>query len=358
MSTVVIMAGGTGGHIYPALAVGTELRARGVNVCWMGVRSGPEAQLVRTAGFEFDAIRVKGLWGKGWMRWMTLPLWISISLWQSVGIILNRRPDLMLGMGGYVCGPGGMAAAMLRRPLIIHESNAIAGLTNRILAVMAMRVLSGVEKSDLGRKAVFTGTPVRAEILAAAKQKPAFEGNHDQPLNLLIIGGSQGADALNQALPKALSGQPEDLLPNIKHQTGSGRTDKVSAAYQTLGIEAEVVDYISDMAQAYVWADIVVARAGAMTIAELSAMGLAVVLVPMPHAARGHQRANAEVLMRLGAAIVCLQNSDFESKLRIELMNLISNRDRVRELAERIRANGRPDATNAVVEHCMEALEA
>ncbi len=357
MSTVVIMAGGTGGHIYPALAVGTELRARGVNVYWMGVRSGLEDQLARTAGIEFDAIRVKGLWGKGLMRWMTLPLWISISLWQSVGIILNRRPDLMLGMGGYVCGPGGMAAAMLRRPLIIHESNAIAGLTNRILAFMAMRVLSGVEKSDLGQKAVFTGTPVRAEILAAAKHKPAFEGNHGQPLNLLIIGGSQGAEALNQALPKAFAEQPADLRPNIKHQTGPGRTDKVRAAYQTQGIEAEVVDYISDMAQAYSWADIVVARAGAMTIAELSAMGLAVVLVPLPHAARDHQRANAEVLMRLGAAIVCLQNNDFESKLRTELMHLISNRERVRELAERIRANGRPDATNVVVEYCMEALE-
>ncbi len=358
MGTVVIMAGGTGGHIYPALAVGTELRARGVDVYWMGVRSGFEDRLARKAGFEFDEIRIRSVWGKGVIRWMTLPLWLLISFWQSLAIILNRRPDLMLGMGGYVCGPGGVAAALLRRPLIIHESNAVAGLTNRILAVMAMRVLSGVEESDLGPKAVFTGTPISAGIVAAAKRKDIIEIVSGKTLNLLIIGGSQGADALNEALPSALKDRLPDQRPNVIHQTGRDRGEKVRKVYDELGIEAEVTEYIDDMPKAYSWADIVISRAGAMTIAELSAMGLAAVLVPYPHAARDHQRANAEILQRMGGAIVCLQNHEFKNRLEAALEELLASRERVRELATRIRANARPDATETVANICMEVLEA
>lgn len=358
MSTVVIMAGGTGGHIYPALAVGTELRARGVTVYWMGVRSGLEDRLARGAGFEFDAIRIQGVWGKGLLRWMTLPLWMLVSLWQSFGVILNRRPDLMLGMGGYVCGPGGLAAALLRCPLIIHESNAIAGVTNRILAVMAVRVLSGVKDSDLGKKAEFTGTPVRAEIVEGADLKPDFDAASSNRLKVLVIGGSQGASIFNRTLPSVLKNQPQDLLPDVMHLTGAGRIDEVGDEYRKANIEAQVHEYTDDMPSAYRWADIAVARAGALTIAELSVMGLAAILVPFPYAARDHQRANAQVLERMGGAIVCAEGEGFEKRMEHELAGLLADRDRVRELSMKIRKSAQPNATAAVVENCMQVIEA
>ena len=358
MSTVVIMAGGTGGHIYPALAVGAELRSRGVNVYWMGVRSGLEDRLARAAGFEFDAIRIKNLWGKGLIRWLTLPVWLTVSLWQSVGIILNRRPDVMLGMGGYVCGPGGVAAALLRCPLVIHESNAVAGLTNRLLALVATRVLSGMPESDLGLKAEYTGTPVRDEIIAAAKDKSVIKPEGSEQLNLLVIGGSQGAVALNQAVPEALKRLSPDSCPNVWHQTGKGRTNEVSTHYSHLGIDAQVTEYIDDMPGAYQWADVVIARAGAMTIAELSTMGLAAILVPFPFAARDHQRANAQVLVRSGGAILCPQDEGFATRLGEELEQLVANRTRVYELAVKIKESARPDATRAVADCCMQWLTA
>ena len=358
MSTVVIMAGGTGGHIYPALAVGAELRSRGVNVYWMGVRSGLEDRLARAAGFEFDAIRIKNLWGKGLIRWLTLPVWLTVSLWQSLGIILNRRPDVMLGMGGYVCGPGGVAAALLRCPLVIHESNAVAGLTNRLLALVATRVLSGVPESDLGRKAEYTGTPVRDEIIAAAKDKSVTNPEDSERLNLLVIGGSQGAVALNQAVPEALKMLSPDSCPNVWHQTGQGRANEVSTNYANLGVQVQVTEYIDDMPGAYQWADVVIARAGAMTIAELSTMGLAAILVPFPFAARNHQHANAQVLVRSGAAILCSQDERFATRLGEELHQLVANRTRVHELAVKIKDNARPDATRAVADCCMQWLVA
>ena len=357
MSTVVIMAGGTGGHIYPALAVGTELRARGVNVYWMGVRSGLEDQLARSAGFEFDAIRIRGVWGAGLLRWLTLPLWLAVSVWQSLSIILHRRPDLMLGMGGYVCGPGGLAAALLKCPLIVHESNAIAGMTNKILSRVAVYVLTGVEDSDLKRNTRYTGTPVRNEIIAVARDKVPAQKKPTEPLNLLVIGGSQGAQALNQTLPAVLKDQPSGQCPNVLHQAGKGWASEVHEVYAATGIEAEVREYIDDMPSAYRWADIVVARAGAMTIAEISTVGLAAILVPYPHAARDHQRANARVLERTASAIVCLQGEGFKDRLRAQLNKLTGDRALIGELSDRIRSHARPDATAAVVACCMEVLE-
>jgi len=352
------MAGGPGGNIYPALAVGTELRKRGINVYWMGVRSGLEDRLARSAGFEFDAIRIKGLWGKGPIRWITMPLWLAISLWQSVAIILHRRPDVMLGMGGYVCGPGGLAAVLLGCPLIIHESNAVAGLTNRLLSRLAARVLSGVPKSDLGRKTVFTGTPVREEIIVAAKAKAVKEVADQSHFNLLVIGGSQGASALNVALPIALQDLPKVRRPSVMHQTGWGGQDGVCRAYEEAGIDARVIDYIEDMPDAYQWADLVVARAGAVTIAELSVMGLAVILVPFPFAARDHQRANAELVVRHEGAVVCLQQDRFATRLGETLVKLTADWTAVHAMAKRFQAMARPDATEAVTRCCMEMLSA
>ncbi len=355
MSTIVIMAGGTGGHIYPALAVSVELRTRGVKVYWMGVRNGLEDQLARSAGFEFDPVRIQGLWGKGWRRWITLPVWLLISFWQSVAIILRRRPDLLLGMGGYVCGPGGLAAVLLRRPLIIHESNAIAGLTNRILATVAHRILTGFKNTDLGTKAICTGTPVRAEILAAAERLDLVDHPTTHPLHLLVIGGSQGAGALNQTVPIALAGCRLSMGVQVTHQTGRGHADLVSSTYERLGVPARVLEYIDDMASAYSWADVVIARAGAMTLAELSVMGLAAVLVPFPYAARNHQLANAQMLSQRDAAVVCIQGAEFEVTLRAVLRQLLGDRAQIQRLAANIRRCAQPAATTAVVKHCMNA---
>lgn len=358
MSTVIIMAGGTGGHIYPALAVGIELRARGVNVYWMGACSGLEDQLARGAGFEFDAIRIKGLWGKGLIRWITLPVWLAVALWQSIIIVLHRRPDVMLGMGGYVCGPGGLAAALLRCPLIIHESNVVAGMTNRLLAFIATHVLSGFPESDLGRKAECTGTPVRADIVAAANEKNDSALFNRVRLNLLVIGGSQGAVALNQTVPLVLKNLSTDRCPNVMHQTGRGHMDEVRTRYESVGVDAQITEFIDNMSDAYQWADIVVARAGAMTLAELATMGLAAILVPFPYAARDHQRANAEVLVRRGGAVLCLQNQEFEKCLGQTLVRLVTDREATQMLSTRIRQCARPDATRAVADCCMDLLAA
>ena len=357
MNTVIIMAGGTGGHVYPALAVGTALRERGVNVFWMGVRNGLEQKLARNAGFVFDSVRTRGLWGKGMVRWLTSPLWLTVSILQCIGIILRRRPDALLGMGGYVCGPGGLASWILRRPLVIHESNVVPGLTNRVLAFLASRILIGFSNTQLAGKPVFTGTPVRAEIIKAGTVHRDSIDTEERNLRLLVIGGSQGAQALNDALPLALGSLPENLQPHVMHQTGLGRKEVVSDSYVNQGIEAQVLDYIDDMASAYLWADIVVARAGAMTLAEISATGLAAILVPYPHAARDHQRANAEAIAVQDSAIVCKQNEQLTESLGQELKKLISDRNRIREMSNRIRNFARTDATECVVKNCMEVMQ-
>ena len=357
MSTVVIMAGGTGGHVYPALAVGIALRRRGINVYWMGSGAGLEHRLAQGEGFEFDCILVKGLWGHGLIRWLTMPLWLTLALWQSCMIIFNRRPDLMLGMGGYVCGPGGIAAWLLRRPLVIHESNVIAGVTNRVLQHLASRVLTGAHNADIKKKVVFTGTPVRDQILLAAQAKQPFVADQRRQLRLLVMGGSQGARALNKALPAVLSSRFRQSGLKIVHQSGPQDYDEVTNAYLELAIDAEVVEFIEDMSSIYSWADIVVSRAGAMTIAEICAMGLAGVFVPFPHAARDHQRANAQSLADNGAAIVCLQGDDFELRLGDALASLIDDHSTIEDIAARAFNMAQIQATTAVVDNCLEVME-
>ena len=356
MNTVIIMAGGTGGHIYPALALGVALQDRGVNVFWMGVRHGLEEQLAAKSGFEFDSVRIRGVWGKGIIHWLTMPVWLIAAIFQCVGIILRRRPDALVGMGGYVCAPGGVASWLLRRPLVIHESNSVVGLTNRILARLATRALTGFSDTRLGAKPIHVGTPVRAEIISAADLKPAFDENEDRRLRLLVIGGSQGAQALNKSLPEALKSLPDDLRPETMHQIGSGRHAQVIKAYEMVGISADVREYIDDMAAAYTWADFVVARAGAMTIAEISVMGLAAILVPFPYAARDHQRVNAEFLGQRQGAIVCIENENLPERIAVELTRLAGNRSLIKELSGRIRSLARRDATEQVASQCMNVM--
>ena len=356
MSSVMIMAGGTGGHIYPALAVGTELQARGIKVFWMGVRSGLEDELARNAGFQFDSIRIKGLRGAGMMRWLTLPFWLTVALFQCFGIILERRPDILLGMGGYVCGPGGIAAWILRRPLVIHESNSVAGLTNRVLARVATRVLTGFKATKLGRTSVHVGTPVRADIIKASQLRNPRQFNRDTATKLLVLGGSQGAQVLNETVPLAIAALEDEKRPQVMHQTGRGRGDATVASYQAVGVEVDVAEYIDDMASAYSAADVVIARAGAMTMAELSVMGIAAILVPYPYAAGDHQRMNARTLASEQRALVCLQNDGFTGELRRTVKELFDESELIGKLSERIREIACPNATQLVADNCIELM--
>ena len=356
MNTVIIMAGGTGGHIYPALAVGTALRERGVKVCWMGVHDGLESRLARDEGFEFDSVRTRGVWGKGITRWLTMPLWISVAILQCISIILRRRPDALLGMGGYVCGPGGLAGWLLRRPLVIHESNFIPGFTNRVLAFLATRVLTGFEDTKLAGKPIWVGTPIREKIIKTGENRDLSDLERHRSLNLLVIGGSQGARALNEALPEALANLPDDLIPNVRHQSGAGMGADTVQHYQSRGVNAEVTEYVDDMSEAYQWGDVIVARAGAMSLAEISAVGLAAVLVPFPYAARDHQRMNAQIFENKDCALVCIQGEHFIQCLVEHLKTILSDRGLIRRMSERIKNMARTDSTELVVRNCMEVM--
>ncbi len=352
----MIMAGGTGGHIYPALAVGLEFKQRGVDVSWMGVQDSLEAAVAERAGFAFDAIRIRGLWNHGAARWLSAPLWLSAAVVQSIAAIIRRRPDVLLGMGGYVCGPGGLAAWLLRRPLVIHESNAIAGLTNRVLAVLAARVLTGFAKVALRGQPIATGTPVRREIIEASERQMPVSPASDRPLQLLVIGGSQGAQSLNEALPAVLAGIDASRRPVARHQSGTGKRSALQQAYHDQGVSAQVFEFIDDMAAAYAWADVVIARAGAMTLAELSVMGKAAIVVPYRYAARDHQRVNAEALANEGCIRVCLDDPQLAVSIAAELNRLIDDRNAVCELSRRIRTAAQLCATDAVVDQCLQLV--
>ena len=357
MSRVMIMAGGTGGHIYPALAVGAALQNRGVSVFWIGSAGGMEDALVRNAGISFDSIRVQKLWNSNLFRWLTMPVWLTAAVIQCMGIILRRKPDALLGMGGYVCGPGGIAGWLLRLPLVIHESNAIPGLTNRVLAVLSTRVLTGFKDIRIAGKPHFTGTPVGQEMIDAGMQKRAQEAPADRTLRLLVVGGSQGAASLNRALPLALDRLEAQYRPVVYHQAGTGQSQAVSDAYESNDVEAHVVDYIDEMALVYCWADVVVARAGAMTLAEISTVGAAAILVPYPHAARNHQLINARKIASGDKAIVCLEGEGFEDTLADELSRLLQDRSRIQRMTHAIRSESPGDAAELIVEHCVEMVQ-
>lgn len=360
MSTLIMMAGGTGGHIYPGLAVAKTLRERGVNVIWMGVKNGLEDRVAQQEGFLIDYIRIQGLWNSGILRWLSLPIWMMVAIFQCFAIILRRRPDVLVGMGGYVCAPGGIAAFLLRRPFLIHESNAVAGLTNQILAYFASSVLTGFPGTKIKGNAVCVGTPVRREIVEASKDRfAASDDGQQRKSNLLVLGGSQGAKTLNEKIPEVIDSLPPNLRPKVVHQTGRGRAKKVKKRYEQYAINAaEIHEFIDDMAHMYSKADIVIARAGAMTVAEVSVMGLAAIFVPYPHAARNHQYLNARQLEQNDCALICLEEERFVATLTSQLQNLISQRNVVSKMSNRIRKFSRADATEKVVEHCLQLMGA
>ena len=347
--TILIMAGGTGGHVFPGLAVADEMRGRGWNVVWMGARGGIEARLVPARGYPVEWIRAAALRGKGFVAKLLLPLNLLIGFWQSARSIFRIRPDVVLGMGGYVAFPGGMMASLFARPLAVHEQNAIAGLSNRVLAGIADKSLAAFPGAL--KNAEWTGNPVRAEIVAIAQPAARYAGRSG-PLRLLVIGGSLGAQALNDAVPKALALLPVAERPLVVHQSGDKHLDSLQENYAKENIQGELLKFIDDMARRYAEADLVICRAGAMTIAELSAGGMASVLVPFPHAVDDHQSANARFLADSNAAILLPQAALTPEKLSGMLKSL--DRPALLAMAEKARALGKPDATRVVADRCAE----
>ncbi|MDH5473482.1 MAG: undecaprenyldiphospho-muramoylpentapeptide beta-N-acetylglucosaminyltransferase [Gammaproteobacteria bacterium] len=349
MRPIMIMAGGTGGHVYPALAVADELRARGVPVIWLGTRKGIEAKLVTEAGFPIDWLGVSGLRGKGIVSLLMAPVNLLMACYQVTRILLKRKPCVVLGMGGFVSGPGGLMAKLLKMPLLIHEQNAIPGLTNRLLSQIANKVMEAFPHS-FKEDAIHVGNPVRRSIASLPSPEQRFK-NRQGALRLLVFGGSLGAARLNEIVPQALSKIESDQRPLVRHQAGVKNIEQTLSNYKAMNIKAEVSAYIDDMADAYSWADVVLCRSGAMTVAELAAAGVASVLVPYPHAVDDHQTANAKYLSNENAAILIQQNELTPDSL-LNILNSLS-RGKALEMANKARRLGMPESTRLVTEQCL-----
>ena len=352
---VMIMAGGTGGHVYPALAVAKALEAEEQPVFWLGTHRGLEARVVPANDIDIEWVSVKGLRRKGLLALVVAPLQIGWALMQSLGVILRRRPSAVLGMGGFVSGPGGLAAWLTRRPLVIHEQNAAAGLTNRLLARLARVVLQAFPGSFNAHFAARTvGNPVRPDIAAIAPPAARYR-DRTGPLRLLVLGGSQGALALNRLVPAALARLPETRRPVIRHQSGARTRDIAEAAYASTGLDVELVDFIEDMAAVYAWADVVICRAGALTVAEICAAGLPAVFVPYPSAVDDHQTANAREATAKGAALTVQEHEIDETSLATILDEFMANRERLLERAEIARSLATPDSLVDITGVCLDA---
>ncbi len=348
------MAGGTGGHVYPALAVADRLRAAGVEVSWLGTRRGLEARVVPAADIALHFISISGLRGKGVATLAAAPFRLAWALLQSLAVVHRIRPDAVLGMGGFVAGPGGLAAWLLRRPLVIHEQNAVGGLTNRLLARLAGLVLTAFPASlPTSAPTRHTGNPVRRELLGAYPPEQRLAGRADA-LHLLVLGGSQGARSLNEVVPAALASLGPDQRVSVWHQAGPLHLEQARRAYAEAGAEGKLVDYIEDMAGAYAWADLVLCRSGAMTVAELCAVGVASILVPFPYAVDDHQTHNARFLADAGAAVLVSQSEFKPNLLRRLLTELGASRRRLLQMATAARALAMPEAAQRVADCCLE----
>lgn len=359
--TIMIMAGGTGGHVYPGLAVAQHLMGLGWKAVWLGTQAGLEAKIVPPHGITMAWLKFGGVRGKGLVRKLLLPLSILIAFWQSAQAIFKHRPDVVLGMGGYAAFPGGMMASLFNRPLVIHEQNSIAGLTNRVLACLADRVLVGFPQAFRGANdkplmcgkldTRWTGNPVRSEISVIAAPSERY-ARRDGALRVLVVGGSLGAQVLNETVPQALALIDAAQRPQVVHQAGLKHIDALRANYGQAGVQAEVLPFIEDMAVRYAQADLVICRAGALTVAELAAAGVASVLVPFPHAVDDHQTTNAKFLSEAGAAVLLPQSELNASRLADMLRGF--TREQLAAMAQKARALAKPDATEVVAKVCVE----
>jgi UDP-N-acetylglucosamine--N-acetylmuramyl-(pentapeptide) pyrophosphoryl-undecaprenol N-acetylglucosamine transferase len=354
---VLIMAGGTGGHVFPALAIAKCLQKEDIQVEWLGTQRGLEATIVPAAGIPLHCISVTSWRREGFVKRLLGPFLLLAALYQSLQILRHFKPQLVLGMGGFASGPGGIAAWFLGIPLVVHEQNAVAGVTNRILARFASRVLEGFPEGFPKQvKAIWTGNPVREELSQVSSPESRFKGRTGA-LRLLIIGGSQGATALNKLCPTAIAEIPEAERPEIWHQAGGGNDQVTINLYQTAGVKARVDGFIQEMDKAYAWADIVICRAGALTVAELATVGVGSILVPFPFAVDDHQTHNGRFLEAAGAAILVQQKALDPTKLAEIMIGLHGDRQRLLKMAEAAKSVAKPKATQQVLEHCKEIMK-
>ena len=366
--TLLVMAAGTGGHIFPGLAIARELAGRGWKIHWMGTPAGMENRLVAEAGYPMTVVNMSGVRGKGLGAWLVLPARLARSFWQATRAIFAVRPDVILSMGGYVAIPGGLMAALWRKPLVVHEPGAVAGIANRLLAVVADRVVAGMEGSfdrpvaqrwarvlPRPRHVAWLGTPVRAEIAAVEPPESRLAARAGR-LRLLIVGGSLGAQTLNDLVLAALAAMPAADRPEVVHQAGEKLFEGLREAYGKAGVEAEVVPFVKDMAARYAWCDVMIGRAGAITVAEIAAAGVASILFPLPWFVADEQAANAAFLADRGAGMAMRQLETKPETLARLLRGL--TRERLLAMARAARALGRPDATARCAALCEELVHA
>ncbi|MDF1587742.1 MAG: undecaprenyldiphospho-muramoylpentapeptide beta-N-acetylglucosaminyltransferase [Gammaproteobacteria bacterium] len=353
---ILIMAGGTGGHVFPALAVAQVLAQQGTDVHWMGTARGIEAKLVPDAGYPLSLIHVTGLRGNGILGWLLAPFKLLKAVIEAIVAIRKIQPDVVLGLGGFASGPGGVAAWLLRKPLVIHEQNAIPGLTNRLLARLAKRVLEAFPNSfDSGFDAKWVGNPVRESIANSVPPEQRFSSaEHQTSANLLVLGGSLGAKSLNTVLPEALALFDEEQRPHVRHQCGSRHYEECHKAYEKAGVNAHITTFVDDMAEAYQWADLVVCRAGALTIAELSAIGVASLLVPYPYAVDDHQTHNASALVMAGGAHLIKDSELSATELAEHIRSLLTDKTHLLAMAKAARTQAKPEAAKTIAQKCEE----
>lgn len=343
---IMIMAGGTGGHVFPALAVAENLREKGWKVTWLGTEKGLENRVVPARDFEIDYLSVAGVRGKGIVTKLKSVLLLFKACIQAIGYLRKRKPDLVLGMGGFVAAPGGLMAKLLGIPLVIHEQNRVVGTTNRLLAKMANQVLEAFPDSfPAAKKVCCTGNPLRADFLSLPEKMP-WQASI-RPLHILVVGGSQGAQVLNETVPQAIADLDNVL---VKHQTGEAMFDVVNSAYQNLQVSAEVLKFIEDMAAAYQWADLLICRSGAMTVSEVAAAGLPAIFVPLPHAIDDHQTANARYLTDAGAGVMMLQKELTAQNLAAVIKKNLTELNAMGIMAKN---KARLDATETVAQICI-----
>jgi len=355
-ATVMITTGGTGGHVFPGLAVAAKLVARGCRVFWLGTREGMEARLVPEHGVEFESVAFRGVRGKGLRTFVVGPFALLAACIDSLRVIRRRRPNVVLGFGGFASFPGALMGVASGKPLIVHDANAVPGLANRILAYGADRVLLGFPSAlsgGAGKRATWVGNPLREDIVAMAPPAQRFAGRSG-PLRVLVVGGSLGASALNDAVPRALAAIASERRPTVVHQSGERHIGALRAAYANAGVDAECVAFIDDMAARYAWADLVICRGGALTVAELAAAGLGAIVVPLPGAIADEQTANARFLVDAGGAIAMSQSE--LTAADAPLAGVLAALTRADALTMAVAAHrvGKRDAADRVADACLE----
>ncbi|MAJ91521.1 MAG: undecaprenyldiphospho-muramoylpentapeptide beta-N-acetylglucosaminyltransferase [Legionellales bacterium] len=356
---ILIMAGGTGGHVYPALAVADTLKLEGFKLFWLGSNNGLEKNIVPKHGYTLLKINVKGIRGKGIFHLLSAPFFIVASIFQALLVMVKIRPVIVLGMGGFASGPGGIAAWLMRIPLLIHEQNSIAGLTNRLLSPFAVSVMTAFpEVFKNSDKTIITGNPIRYEIEKISKPENRYINLKSKELRILVLGGSLGAEKLNKIVPATISSLGNEYVLKVKHQCGEKNFSKTQSIYKDYNLNIDLTPYIDDMVHAYTWADLVICRAGASTISEITACGIASILIPYPFAVDNHQMSNAKYLSDQGAAILIEEEKCNIDKLKNILLDFINTPDLLLGMAKKAKNLSKPEATNNVAKLCIEVFYA